>query len=77
MIQLAPFGKAVTPEVKKQVEAKEKEMKSKDFYPFQGPVVDQSGKTQIPKGTNPTPTELEKTDYLVQGVVGKIPTGSN
>jgi hypothetical protein len=52
-------------------------MKSKDFYPFQGPIVDQAGKTQVPKGTNPTPADLEKTDYLVEGVVGKIPTGSN
>lgn len=77
VIELAPFGSAVTPEVKEQVEAKQKEMKAKDFYPFEGPVVDQAGKTQIPKGTNPTPTELEKTDYLVQGVIGKIPTGSN
>ncbi|MGH2958213.1 MAG: BMP family ABC transporter substrate-binding protein [Solirubrobacterales bacterium] len=77
VIQLAPFGSAVTPEVKEQVEAKQKEMKAEDFYPFQGPVVDQSGKTQIPKGENPTPTDLEKTDYLVKGVVGKIPTASN
>jgi basic membrane lipoprotein Med (substrate-binding protein (PBP1-ABC) superfamily) len=76
VIKLAPFGTAVTPEVKSQVEAKEKEMKSKDFYPFEGPIVDQAGKTQIPKGTNPTPKELETTDYLVQGVVGKIPTGT-
>lgn len=75
VIKLAPFGTAVTPEVKEQVEAKQKEMKAKDFYPFEGPVVDQSGKTQIPKGENPTPAELETTDYLVEGVVGKIPTG--
>jgi basic membrane lipoprotein Med (substrate-binding protein (PBP1-ABC) superfamily) len=77
VIKLAPFGSAVTPEVEKEVLAKQEEMKSKDFYPFQGPIVDQAGKTQVPKGTNPTPAELEKTDYLVQGVVGKIPTGSN
>ncbi|MBI2691421.1 MAG: BMP family ABC transporter substrate-binding protein [Solirubrobacterales bacterium] len=76
IIKLAPFGTAVTPEIKKQVLAKQKEMKSKDFYPFEGPVVDQSGKTQIPTGQNPSPTDLEKTDYLVEGVVGKIPTSS-
>jgi basic membrane lipoprotein Med (substrate-binding protein (PBP1-ABC) superfamily) len=77
VIKLAPFGSAVTPEVEKEVLAKQEEMKSKDFYPFQGPIVDQAGKTQVPKGTNPTPADLEKTDYLVEGVVGKIPTGSN
>lgn len=76
VIELAPFGSAVTPEIEKEVLAKQKEMKAKDFYPFEGPVVDQSGKTQIPDGENPTPTELEKTDYLVKGVIGKIPTGN-
>jgi basic membrane lipoprotein Med (substrate-binding protein (PBP1-ABC) superfamily) len=75
VIELAPFGSAVTPEIEKEVLAKQEEMKAKDFYPFEGPVVDQSGKTQIPKGKNPTPAELETTDYLVKGVVGKIPTG--
>ncbi|MFT4049076.1 MAG: BMP family ABC transporter substrate-binding protein [Solirubrobacterales bacterium] len=77
VIKLAPFGKNVSQEVKDQVLAKQKEMKAKDFYPFEGPVVDQSGKTQIPAGDNPTPKELETTDYLVKGVIGKIPTGSN
>jgi basic membrane protein A len=77
IIELAPFGSAVTPEIEKEVMAKQKEMKAEDFFPFQGPVVDQSGKTQIPAGENPSPTELEKTDYLVKGVVGKIPTSSN
>ena len=75
IIELAPFGSAVTPEIEKEVLAKQKEMKSEDFYPFEGPVVDQSGKTQIPAGENPSPTELETTDYLVEGVIGKIPTG--
>lgn len=74
VIELAPFGSEVPQDVQDQVLAKQKEMKAKDFFPFQGPVVDQSGKTQIPKGENPTPQELEKTDYLVKGVVGKIPT---
>lgn len=77
IIKIAPFGSAVTPEIEKEVLAKQEEMKSKDFYPFEGPIVDQSGKTQIPAGENPSPTELEKTDYLVKGVVGKIPTSSN
>jgi len=77
IIKIAPFGSAVTPEIEKEVLAKQEEMKAKDFYPFEGPIVDQSGKTQIPAGENPSPTELEKTDYLVKGVVGKIPTSSN
>jgi basic membrane lipoprotein Med (substrate-binding protein (PBP1-ABC) superfamily) len=74
VIKLAPFGSSVPADVQKQVLAKQKEMKAKDFYPFEGPIVDQSGKTVIPAGKNPTPAELETTDYLVKGVVGKIPS---
>lgn len=74
VIKLAPFGSSITPEVEKQVLAKQKEMKAENFYPFEGPVVDQAGKTQIAAGENPTPAELETTDYLVKGVVGKIPS---
>ncbi|MGH2906908.1 MAG: BMP family ABC transporter substrate-binding protein [Solirubrobacterales bacterium] len=74
VIQLAPWGDSVPDDVKKKVEAKQKEMKAGDFYPFTGPIVDQSGKTQIPAGKTPTPTELETTTYLVKGVQGKIPS---
>ncbi|MGB0871898.1 MAG: BMP family ABC transporter substrate-binding protein [Solirubrobacterales bacterium] len=76
IIKLAPFGANVPKDVQDEVLAKQKEMKAEDFYPFEGPIVDQIGKTQIPAGENPTPTDLEKTDYLVKGVVGKIPTSN-
>lgn len=73
-IELAPWGAEVPDDVKAEVEAKQKAMKAGDFYPFTGPITDQSGKVQIPDGETPSPTELETTDYLVEGVVGKIPS---
>ncbi|MBI5309456.1 MAG: BMP family ABC transporter substrate-binding protein [Actinobacteria bacterium] len=73
-IELAPWGGEVPGDVKSKVEAKQKEMKAGDFYPFTGPIKDQSGKEQIADGETPSPTELETTDYLVEGVVGKIPS---
>ena len=72
-IQLAPFGKAVTAEVQKEIKAKEKEMRAGTFKPFTGPISDQSGKMRIP-AESPDRTTLEGTSYLVEGVVGKIPS---
>jgi hypothetical protein len=49
-------------------------MRAGDFKPFTGPIKDQSGKVVIPAGESPSRTELESTDYLVEGVEGKIPS---
>lgn len=72
-IQLAPFGKAVPADVQAEIKAKEKEMRAGTFKPFTGPIKDQAGKVRIP-GASPDRTELEGIDYLVEGVVGKIPS---
>lgn len=73
-IQLAPWGEKVPDGVKSDVEAVQEKMRSGEFKPFTGPIKDQSGKLRIPDGESPDPTKLEATDYLVEGVVGKIPT---
>jgi basic membrane protein A len=73
VIKLAPFGAAATPAIRKKVTATYDGLKSGKIKPFAGPVKDQSGKVQIPAGKTPSATELEDTDYLVQGVTGKIP----
>lgn len=72
-IALAPFGKAVSADVKAKVEAAEAEMRSGKLKAFTGPIKDQSGKVVIPAGESPTAAELEKTGYLVEGVIGNIP----
>jgi len=73
-IQVAPFGKAVSAAVQAQIKAKEKAMRAGTFKPFTGPITDQAGKVRIPAGQSPDRTKLEATDYLVQGVTGKIPS---
>jgi basic membrane protein A and related proteins len=73
VIKLAPFGAAATPSIRKRVTATFNDLKSGELKPFTGPIRDQSGKIQIPAGKSPNPTELEDTDYLVEGVTGKIP----
>ena len=73
VIRLAPFGAAATPAIRKKVTATYDGLKSGKVKPFKGPIKDQSGEVQIPAGKTPSATELEDTDYLVQGVTGKIP----
>jgi basic membrane protein A and related proteins len=75
VIKLAPFGAAATPAIRKQVEHTYNRLKH-GWVPFEGPIRDQSGKVRVPAGVTPSRHELESTDYLVQGVVGKIPGGA-
>jgi len=73
-IQLAPFGRSVTPAVRSLIQTKEKAMRAGTFKPFTGPITDQAGKVRIAAGDAPDRTKLEAIDYLVQGVTGKIPS---
>jgi hypothetical protein len=57
------------------VQATEEALRSGKLAAFAGPVRDQSGKVQIPAGKTPDSYQLESTTYLVQGVVGQIPSG--
>jgi simple sugar transport system substrate-binding protein len=43
------------------------------FAPFTGPIKDNTGKIVIPAGVRleQTAVELEKMDYLVEGVIGR------
>jgi basic membrane protein A and related proteins len=73
IVGLSAFGPSVAADV--QALARETEQKISDgkMHPFQGPVKDQAGTIRIPAGKAPTTDELEKTDYLVEGVIGTIP----
>ncbi|MCW3022379.1 MAG: transporter substrate-binding protein [Conexibacter sp.] len=75
LVQLAPYGAAATPAIRQKVQATEEALRSGKLAAFAGPVRDQSGKVQIPAGKTPDSYQLENTTYLVQGVVGQIPSG--
>jgi basic membrane protein A len=75
LVKLAPYGAAATPPIRKRVDQTYQELKTGKLTPFTGPVRDQSGKIQIPAGKTPNSYDLENTSYLVQGVVGQIPSG--
>jgi basic membrane lipoprotein Med (substrate-binding protein (PBP1-ABC) superfamily) len=72
-VKLAPFGKNVPQEVQDAVAEVEATLLDGSFYPFTGPIYDQEGNVRIAEGEQPPVEELEASDYLIQGVVGKIP----
>ncbi len=67
------FGASVTDETKALVEKAKADI-SGAGSPFAGPVVDQDGMEMVPAGTIPSYADLESMDYLVKGVVGKMPS---
>ena len=62
-------------EVKEQVEKLAAGMKDGSFAAYTGPVVDNTGKERLPKGEMATQEWLDKIDFYVKGVEGKVPTG--
>jgi len=73
MIKLAPFGPAVPASVRQIVTEREKAIGAGTLHPFQGPVMDQSGKVRIAKGKTMSDEKMLGMSWYVQGVVGKLP----
>ncbi|MFC5823659.1 BMP family ABC transporter substrate-binding protein [Nonomuraea insulae] len=69
----APFGPAVDETAKAEIGKAKEWLSSAAGSPFAGPVTDQDGIVRIPKGTVPDYAAIEKIDYFVEGVVGKLP----
>jgi simple sugar transport system substrate-binding protein len=72
MVKLEGIGPTVPADVKALVASKEKEMVAGTLTPFTGPVKDNEGKVRLEKGTL-SDDALNKMDYYVEGVAGKLP----
>lgn len=72
VVTLAPFGPNVPEDVQELVLDVKERMISGELKPFEGPIKDQDGVVRI-EGEQPDTVTLEKTDYLVEGVIGSIP----
>jgi basic membrane protein A and related proteins len=76
--KLAPYGPSVTAKTKALIAAKEKAIENHTFNEFCGPVYDQAGKLQIPKGKCLDPrtkagiNALYSMQWLVKGVLGSV-----
>jgi simple sugar transport system substrate-binding protein len=73
VIRMAPFNKAVPQDVQDLVEKTEGEIRAGKFHPFTGPVKDNEGKERVAAGRTLDDATLNKMDYYVEGVQGKLP----
>jgi simple sugar transport system substrate-binding protein len=74
MIKMAPFNPVVPKDVQDQVKKVEADIASGKFHPFTGPVKDNEGKERIAAGKTIDDVTLNKMDYYVVGVQGKLPS---
>ena len=70
------INEAVVPEpIRKKAEEAAAALKAGTKDPFDGPIVDNTGKERLAKDTKPTQEFKDKVDFYVKGVEGKIPSG--
>lgn len=72
-IKMAPYNAAVPKDVVDAVQKVEKDIADGKFHPFTGAVKDNEGKVRIPAGKTIGDVDLNKMDYYVEGVQGKLP----
>ena len=76
-VKMSPYGAAVSAETKKKADDAKAKLTKGSLVIYKGPLKDNAGNVVIAAGVSrpQTDVELEKMNYLVEGVVGKIPTG--
>ncbi|MGA2292551.1 MAG: BMP family ABC transporter substrate-binding protein, partial [Bradyrhizobium sp.] len=70
--KVSPYGEAVSAEARKHADDIKAQLTAGTYTIFKGPVMDNKAKTVISAGTErgQKDPELEKMDYLVEGVIG-------
>jgi basic membrane protein A and related proteins len=72
LVKVSPYGAMVSAAARKQADDVKAKFMAGGYAIFKGPLVDNKGKTVIAAGVSrgQTDPELEKMDYLVDGVIG-------
>ena len=72
IVKVSPYGEAVSAEARKHADDVKAKLTAGTYTIFKGPIMDNKGKTVITAGTDrgQKDPELEKMDYLVEGVLG-------
>ena len=72
LVKVAPYGPKVSEEARKHADDVKAKLTDGSYVIFKGPIKDNKGNTVIAAGVarGQTDGELEKMDYLVEGVVG-------
>ena len=72
---LIKIADVVPDDAKKRVDEIKAGLKDGSFNPFTGPVVDNAGKERLAKDQKADQAWLDKVDFYVKGVEGKVPAG--
>jgi simple sugar transport system substrate-binding protein len=72
---LIKIADVVPEDAKKRVDEIKAGLKDGSFNPFTGPVVDNAGKERLAKDQKADQAWLDKVDFYVKGVEGKVPAG--
>ncbi len=72
---LVKIADVVPADAKKRVDEIKAGLKDGSFNPFTGPIVDNTGKERLGKDQKADQAWLDKVDFYVKGVEGKIPRG--
>jgi simple sugar transport system substrate-binding protein len=75
MTDLVKIPDFVPAEVKAKVDEARAGLKAGTLAVFTGPVVDNTGKVQLPKGAVADDKWLGAVNFYVKGVEGKVPAG--
>jgi simple sugar transport system substrate-binding protein len=72
LVKVSPYGAMVSEAARKHADDVKAKLTDGNYVIFKGPVADNKGKTVIASGVarSQTDPELEKMDYLVDGVIG-------
>jgi basic membrane protein A and related proteins len=72
LVKVAPYGPKVSPEASKHADDIKAKLTAGSYVIFKGPIKDNKGNTVIAAGVErgQTDPELEKMDYLIEGVIG-------
>ena len=73
--EVIKINEAVPEAVRKKAEEAAAGLKAGTLSPFTGPLADNSGKERLAKGVVADQDWLDKVDFYVKGVEGKVPSG--
>ena len=73
--EVIKINEAVPEAVRKKAEEAAAGLKAGTLSPFAGPLSDNTGKERLPKGAVADQDWLDKVDFFVKGVEGKVPSG--
>lgn len=72
VVRLAPYARAIPPEVAALLDAKQEAIKAGTLKPYAGEIRDQAGTIRVPAGGVLSDDEIRGTDWLVAGMIGQL-----